>query len=179
MYVAYNNDQSMERLVHANSWPFVQLGSGNVAADGASILAFDLKNAGTGPARIYSFEFLIDGRPVSNRNLFVNIAHACCQSEFQAAIARGDPREPFAGLGAVTTAPIAPGLLAANDEVTALSWPRTAGNIALWRAMDQARQLGRIQVRACYCSVFDECWTARTETLPTPRNTCVPARPAH
>src|SRR5690348_8157614 len=52
--MALQNSNSMQDLVHANSWPFVQITSSNTAEDNLTrTLVFDLKNAGTGPARIY------------------------------------------------------------------------------------------------------------------------------
>jgi hypothetical protein len=181
MYVAYNNDQSLERLVHANSWPFLQLSSGNTGADNVSnVISFNVKNAGTGPARIYSYEFLVDGQPVDSRNLFVNMAQACCAEPYRTTVAGLTGNESLATFGAVLTAPVAPGILAANDQVDSLAWPRTDHNQSLWTAIDQARQQGRISVRACYCSVFDECWIAQSGALPEPlRGACPNPRIRH
>ena len=173
MYVAFNNDQSLERLVHANSWPFLQLESGNTGADGsAHDIYFSVKNAGTGPARIFSFEFLVDDHPIANNNTFVNMARACCDDAYRQLLQHADPHDPFVTIGSVITAPMAPDVLAPHDEQNALSWSLTNDNRALWSTLDQARQHGRIGMRACYCSVFDECWIGRTGTLPVRVNAC-------
>lgn len=188
MYVAYNNDQSLERLVHANSWPFLQVSSGNSDDDGTPDLAFQVKNAGTGPARIYSFEYLVDGKPVADINPVARIAEACCAPDLRTTTAHANPDLPFENLGLIRTVPVAPGVLAANDTIVALSWPRTAQNAALWQAIDQARQRGAfadaprgaaITARACYCSVFDECWIAQTNALPQPLHGMCPMPHAH
>jgi hypothetical protein len=169
IFMAYQNSNAMEDLVHANSWPFVQLSSGNSASENGydHTLTFDLNNAGTGPARIYRFQFRVDGQPIHGGNTLVNIARACCEQEYRATIA-GEAR-PFDAIGVVQTQPITTTMLAANANATALRWPRTSRNAALWSAIDHARQSGRITMHACYCSVFDECWDARTNALPQRR----------
>jgi hypothetical protein len=67
--------------------------------------------------------------------------------------------------------------LSLNEEATALPWPRTDDNQALWKAVDQARQHGRITMRVCYCSVFDEwlasrCGALRIVLASLARDTC-------
>lgn len=169
IYMARENSSAMEDLVHANSWPFVQLSSGNSASGDVNdhTLTFALNNAGTGPARIYRFQFLVDDEPVDGANLFSNVANACCQQELRATLA--DVADPIEAVGMVQTSRITTTMLAANAEAVALRWSRTANNAELWDAMDRARQTGRIAVTACYCSVFDECWDARSNSLPTRR----------
>ena len=67
IYMAYHTGHSMEKLVHSNSWPFLQMGSGNAGDDGKLAIGFSVVNAGTGPARVHTFEFRVDGRPRSSR----------------------------------------------------------------------------------------------------------------
>lgn len=83
IYMANQNSASMEDLVHANSWPFLQIDSGNTSNGGDHTLDFGLSNAGVGPARIYSAIFLVNGQPVENMNLLVNISERCCASEYR------------------------------------------------------------------------------------------------
>src|SRR5690242_9982615 len=170
IFMAYQNSNAMEDLVHANSWPFVQLSSGNSESGDINdhTMIFSLNNAGTGPARIYRFEFLVDGHPVDGANLFSNIAEACCQRELRATI-EGEA-QPFDAIGMVQTRRITTSMLAASEEAPAMRWPRTERNAALWNAIDRARQTGRISTHACYCSVFDECWDARSNALPVRRD---------
>lgn len=167
IFMAYQNSNAMEDLVHANSWPFVQLSSGNSADSGPDdhTLAFDLNNAGTGPARIYGFEFTVDDRPA---NSFITMARACCDREYQAVTA--GENNPFDAIGMIQTRRITTTMLAANQDTIAMRWQRTPRNAALWDAMDRARQSGRISMHACYCSVFDECWDARSSALPVRRD---------
>jgi hypothetical protein len=175
IFMAYQNSNAMEDLVHANSWPFVQLSSGNAESDSDQTLVFNLNNAGTGPARIYRFEFVVDDQPIDGANLFVNIARACCESELETTIE--DVAQPFDAIGAIQTRRITTTMLAAGEQTPALRWPRTEANAPLWDAVDRARQSGRLATRACYCSVFDECWDARSNMLPVRREQICEAPP--
>jgi hypothetical protein len=155
----------MQKLVHASSWPVLTLGSGNMNDNHEHLISFGLRNAGIGPARIHSFDFLVDEKPVHARWLIKGIIEACCADALKAAMARagGDDHKAF---GDDYSTPIARTFLSPNEEKSALGWPRTEGNAALWDAVDEARKKGRILTRACYCSVFDECWVAEPGAFP-------------
>lgn len=174
LFLAYNSSNSMERLVQANSMPFIQLESGNATDEGEpGVLGFAARNAGTGPARVHSFEYIVDGLPVPRRGYAtINILRACCESELNAALAAANGNV-LAAIDADLTSPVANTFFAPGDEVTAWAWRRTEINVSLWEAVDQARQSGRMGMRACYCSLFDECWIAETGAFPPrPVNEC-------
>lgn len=177
IFMAYHTGRSMERLVHANSWPFLQFESGNNSgADPAgrpvNEIYFSVRNAGTGPARVHSLEFLMDGAAMESSFFLDEIARRCCAGIRESAIAAAG-NEPLSAYGLVISAPVAPGFLSPGGAVTFLSWPKTNANQALWAAIDEARYSRRITVRACYCSVFDECWIAETNKFPPrPVQTC-------
>ncbi|MEQ1820010.1 MAG: hypothetical protein ABL871_15520 [Terricaulis sp.] len=174
LWLAYNSSNSMERLVQANSMPFIQLESGNATDEGEpGVLGFAARNAGTGPARVHSFRYIVDGQAVQRHGyVTVNILRACCATELDAALAAANG-DVLAVIDADLTSPVANTFFAAGDKVTAWSWRRTAINATLWNAVDQARQEGRIGMRACYCSLFDDCWIAETGTFPPrPVNEC-------
>lgn len=172
LYLAHNSSNAMERLVHASSWPFIQLESGNTDDDRQTpVLTFIASNAGTGPARIHAFEFLVDGRPIEQPDIVVKLLQACCGDAYNAEFAEG--QNPYGVLGTVYTRPVAPALIASDNHVIGLAWPRSESNERLWRALDEARQQGRITTRACYCSVFDECWRVESGQLPVQQaNAC-------
>lgn len=166
IFVAQSTNERMERVMRASSWPFLQLGSGNVGDDGQHAIAFNIDNVGTGPARVYSFEVQVDGVPVAPEgHLLTNVLRACCDAEFNAAIAQAD-----GGITAVygneVSSPASQRFLAPNADITAMRWPRSDANNSVWTTLDRARQEGRITMSACYCSVFDECWIARTNAFP-------------
>jgi hypothetical protein len=165
IFVAYHTSHNMERLVQANSWPFLQLDHGNafgedpeIGASGSDQIYFSVTNAGTGPAVLHSFELAMDGRSVkSDGRSIPGFLEICCA----ASLSEGDER-----LGPIASTPASRTLLAAGATIHVVRWPRTPENTKLWVALDQARQRGRIGMSACYCSAFDECWTADTNSFP-------------
>lgn len=165
IFMAWDNGNDMQRLVHANSWPVVQLGSGNTGDHGERELAFHLENAGIGPARIHTFEFRVDGKPIRKDYPLAGIAELCCTEEWTRQLGRkgGDFH---AVLGNNGSQPIARRFLSPKEGATAIIWTRTEDNKGIWEAIDQARQAGRITLRVCYCSVFDECWVADQRSFP-------------
>lgn len=175
LYLAYNSSNSMERLVQANSMPFIQLESGNSTDEGVyGVLAFSARNAGTGPARVHSFEFVIDEAPLPHRGYTAaNVLRACCRAEFERAVAAANG-DSIAAIENDLTSPVASTFFAPGDTVTAWIWRRSSTNAAMWEAVDEARQNGRLRMRACYCSLFDDCWVAETGVFPpTPVDACV------
>ena len=72
LYTAYHTSHSMERLVHASSWPALQLDSSNETAEGATALSFDIHNTGVGPAQIHDFKILVDGQPLSSQGWLID-----------------------------------------------------------------------------------------------------------
>jgi hypothetical protein len=165
IFVAWQSNQSMERLARASSWPFIQIGSGNASDEGEPQLAFGVANVGTGPARVYIYEIRVDGEPLpEGRHLLTRLLNACCEAEFRAATERAGSER--AALGDEMSSPVPNRFLAPNGDVYAIVWPRTEANTELWTALDDARQAGRITSSVCYCSVFEECWVARSDSFP-------------
>jgi hypothetical protein len=164
IYMAWDNGHDMQRLVHANSWPALQLGSGN-RHDGTRQMAFTLENAGIGPARLHTFAFFVDGKKARAEFMLAGIAEACCGEEWTRGLGRNGG-DYHAVLGDYGSRPIAQTFLSPKEETTVFRWPRTEDNKVIWDAMDDARQTRRISIRVCYCSVFDECWVADSNWFP-------------
>jgi hypothetical protein len=170
IFMAVQNGHHMEKLVHANSWPAIELSTSNGDDQGNLVLIFSLQNAGIGPARLHKFDLLVDGKPLGGRAALTGILDACCADAFR----RVWPKTPGHGekrtwgdvLGMDVTSPIANSFLSPRREVAALHWARTDRNKDVWDAMDDARRAGRITMRVCYCSVFDECWVAESHKFP-------------
>ncbi len=148
LYVSLHTGHTMEalveqnqRLVRAQSTPILQYTNGN-NADGRRVLTFTVRNAGTGPARIAWIRLNHGGKVYRNWTLF-----ALDQ-------VRGVPHLPL------MSSPIAPAVLSAGEERMILRWERGGGavELAAWDRIEQSRF--RDQATACYCSVFDECWTS-------------------
>ncbi len=160
--MAYHTGHNMERLVHANSWPALQLTSSNGNGRGGLELEFRIFNAGIGPAQLYTLDFLSDDVGLSWTQDLEPILQACCAEALQKARAAGGKDwEPHVG-----TLPVAGSFLSPKETTIAFTWPRTDADAAPWDAFDRARIRGRVRMRSCYCSVFNECWIAETGKFP-------------
>lgn len=165
IFLGQQTGNSMEKLVHANSWPFLELGSGNTDGQQHSAITLGVENVGTGPAAIYWFEVEMDGAPLRrDGHMLTNLLSACCRDAFDEALARHGGSLP-ATFGYEVSSPLGSRFLASNGDIDAMRWPRTEDNAELWDALDRARQT-RMTMSACYCSVFEECWIARSNTFP-------------
>lgn len=165
LYVSLHTGETMEklveqnsRLVRANSVPLLQFDTGNIGDDNRSSEVYmAVRNAGTGPARVVWFEVLQDGKPVRN---------------YQDLMPAGTRLSRFESN--IVTSSIAPSMMPAGERRKLLSWPRPASSPAAQSAWDHVNEVRQgLKVEACYCSLFDECWTSSaTADVPKPVATC-------
>jgi len=151
------------RLVAANSWPFLQYTTGNVGDDGKPRITLSVINAGVGPARVETLEVFWHGVPVASSRALLA---ACCGLE-----PGSGPTLPFSESLAAGR------ILRAGDSVKLLEVQPAAGTAAVWERLDHARM--HVKLRACFCSVFEDCWTSPlVGTRATPVASCpVPGVP--
>lgn len=93
-----------------------------------------LFNKGVGPAVIRSVQLLVDGKPQRN-----------WPSVFAALGLNYDHHIPYSTINGV--------VISANDHIDQLIFP-TAEDFNLF-----AHQTKRVNMKLCYCSSLDECWT--------------------
>jgi hypothetical protein len=153
----------MERTLEASVWPYLQIESGNYDSDSDALeLYFDMANPGLGPARVESFEVLLDGEPVG---WTVEALAACCAPSGEDAASR---REALIALtraerlmlitGSQSGVVLQPG---ARSRFFSFERPQDDPEAeAVWDALNDAR-FDRLDMVVCYCSMFDECWTTR------------------
>jgi hypothetical protein len=146
--VAVHHGNAMDRLVAANSWPFLMYGTSNLDPQGNRRISLSVENAGVGPARIQTFEVWWQGQPVSNAP---ELLARCCMTDSKAQIDHSTARALHLVIGQIASR-----VMRAGDLETFLSLELKEANADVWRRLDIAR--GQIKMRACYCSVFDECW---------------------
>jgi len=159
--LAIHHGRTMERLVEANSRPFIQFdtSNGQLRPDGevARELSATISNPGAGAARIEEFEISVD------RRAFSAWPEALQQLKEDAAaehVITADSR-----LGHFSYATVAPSYLRSSGEQVIFRWNRDDSNGALWDYVDAARQAKRIVLKVCYCSIFDQCWVASTASF--------------
>lgn len=133
LFVAIEHGHTQQRLVAANSWPFLQIG-GSVNEKGAALV---VSNAGTGPAKIEYVQVFYKGKPLSSpQELLKHLGikggtyKASINSVDETVVRQGEDAVLF-GLGV---------------DKDADAWHRFVQGIA------------DVTYKTCYCSIFDECW---------------------
>ena len=142
-----------ERLVEANSLPYLQLGGNNIDHR----ITLSAVNEGVGPAKIMTAEMLVDRRPVGTLDELID---ACC--------GKGDYSDLY-------SSPLHGRMVRSGDSINFVDVRETPQNRVQVTALNNARRSGRIETRLCYCSVFNDCWLAQSDD-PTPNavDRCVP-----
>jgi hypothetical protein len=159
--IALHHGRTMQRLVEANSRPFIQFifsnGEHSPGEADHQVMTLLVSNPGAGAARIEKFSVLLDGKVVDN------------MSE---ALLRLSGAANAASLGSMTVADFAPAYIKAGSDQVALRWPRTESNAGAWdKALAASRE--HVSFEACYCSIFDECWDEKSGTFrPAPVKRC-------
>jgi hypothetical protein len=150
IFIAWHHGQVMKELVHqneklveANSLPYVQIYGSNRRSGYASFTAV---NEGIGPAKITTAEVSVDGHAVRNLDQLLN---DCCGGADDAA---------------VSSSTLLGRMIRPGDTVPFIE---ISGDVEKAAAFDRGRQAKRIVTRLCYCSVFDDCWMSDS-TDPTP-----------
>jgi len=151
LWIAVQNGNDMNRLVQANSFPYLQLYQSTEAPDGKPRLALVVSNRGVGPGEIRTAELLVNGKPEPD----LNAALAdCC----------GAP----SSYAAMRTSTLFGQMLRPGENLEYMQLPVTARDQAAAKLL-KAAMADKIETRICFCSVFDECWatSTRAEGRPT------------
>ena len=153
IWLSMRQGDDMARLVQAQSWPYLEYLSSNTSDNGLPVIDIAVRNAGVGPAKVESFAILYDGKPVKG---WAALIKACCIPD---GVATDKPLDlPALTDNKMISSKLIQRVLRASDSAPLLQLPKTDINAALWKKLDAARF--KIELRACYCSVFDECWTS-------------------
>ncbi|NNG25633.1 hypothetical protein [Telluria aromaticivorans] len=165
LWLGLHSAHSMEKLVAANSYPYLELMRSISSAAPASEtglfrkrVEFEMANNGIGPARIEWVELTYKDKPVANLHALLS---ACCGPAQEFNI-------PMNARGNVSSALVRPGgsLVMFTANQTAVSNP-------IFDALH--RSTGDIKFSACYCSVFDECYIRKEDgRKPQPVEQCTP-----
>lgn len=162
LVVAVSANRTQERMLAASVWPSLQFATSNVSVDGEPQITFDLLNRGVGPARVQWAEVSLQGEPMPD--LRTLLARCCGDESATNSFTSGIQRR----------------VLAAGENVQVVHMDKDGSEAAVYDALNLARQ--GVSLRACYCSVLDDCWlldTRRTEPEPVDACPAPPAVPWH
>jgi hypothetical protein len=155
--VAVQHGNTMQQLVTANSLPYIEIRNSNAVQTGdggyARAIHLALHNVGVGPADVRYVRLLVNGQPVSNYAEWIG---RCCTNVEQARQAR------MALTSDTLMNQSRTHFIPAGGSAPMFSTRRTELNAAAWELAEGVRL--QTVVEACYCSVFDECWTVNSRT---------------
>ena len=156
LFVGLHHGETMEKMVEASTWPYVDLHFSNAAPDGSPRAVLTVGNSGVGPARIETVEVFHKGKPVAVRQALVQ------------AMTGG-------ATAGVLTSTIGDRVMSANQTIDFLTMsPDLAPPETFSRFRDG---LSDVSVRFCYCSVLEACWL-RDSRQPKPEKVKVCPKPA-
>ena len=165
--LAVHHGDAMDRLVAANSWPFLMYDTESIDPQGNRRISLKIENSGVGPARIQTFEVWWQGQPVSTAS---ELLQRCCMTDAKAPIDPATARSLDLVIGQIASR-----VLRAGAAESFLSLELKETNADIWHRLDIARL--QLKMRACYCSVFDECWeTDLVQTSAKRLRSCPAAR---
>lgn len=143
--IAIQHGRTMEKLVEANSIPYLEGGFSDITPEGDRVLSLDILNRGVGPAHEESMRVTVDGRYV--RSL---------KDLMTASLGPENGSKAYAALEPSLVANrVQKRFVAAGQGQSIFRIKRTV-DPAMWDLLKA--QESRWNVAFCYCSVFDECW---------------------
>ena len=145
--IAVHHGRIMEKLVEANSIPYLQGGFSDATPEGQEVLSLDLLNRGVGPAHEESLRVRVGNRYVrSVRELF-----SASLGPEEAAKAQGILHPIWNRL----STRFIPG----GQSQMVFRLRKTPENAQFWDLLAKdSDSPARWDIEYCYCSVFQECW---------------------
>jgi len=158
--IALHHGKVMEKLVQANSIPFMQGGFSDATLEGDQVISLDLLNHGVGPAHEKSLRVKVGDRYVRSVPELV-----------AASLGVENPAEAQNALHFTWNA-VPTRFIPAGQSQFIFRTARTPENAEIWDQFAQAQP--KWGVEFCFCSVFDECWEVRGKWQePQPIKQCV------
>ena len=139
-YGTFVQAEATQKMQQAAAWPFVSYGTSNVDGKGARVISLSLANNGVGPALLGPLEIRYRGKPVRDPT---DLLRQCCGLTEKSGIS-------------LATSPATDIVVPANDSTNFLRLAETPAHKELWNRFERERW--KLEVRSCYCSIFDDCW---------------------
>lgn len=135
-----HGSREVSRQTAAAVWPFVHLQVSDFDRGDEAALALSFTNTGVGPAKVRNLQIVLDGESVS---------------DWSALLAKLEqPADSPYGREFISRRVLAPG-----ESVNVFE----TRHPPLVRAIQTAIGRGGAVLSLCYCSIFDECWLARSD----------------
>jgi hypothetical protein len=145
-----------ERLVEANSLPYLEISTSNVAVDGQPELRLTVQNEGVGPARLADVLMTVNGKPVPDFNTLVD---HCCERGLVKGAAKGSKQFRGFRSGELIQSTLRDRMIRPGESVDAFKWRVTPANQQIVDLLQEDFASNVVNTSICYCSVFNDCWT--------------------
>jgi hypothetical protein len=159
--VAIHHGRVQQKLVAANSWPFLRFDTSNDFGEGKQTFSLSIINSGVGPALLKSLVVRYQGKPVRG---WLELLQKCCGVSQD--IDLNDLRSIGfeSGMGPK-------GVIRADARALLLRLRRLPEKSWIWERLGAARL--QLEFDACYCSIIGECWRSDLRALdPEPTEQC-------
>jgi len=168
IFIALRHGETMDRLVKANSYPYLIAGVSDATLDGRERIYIDFINNGVGPADERSFRIKLGDHYVTSIDDLIRTALG--PGEAAAAI-------PLLTKGGVEVHNDVPTrFIAPKDKGITFAIDKTPANARYWEMLDATTKTKGWLLEYCYCSVFEECWAVKGN-VHTPVKQCVRDEP--
>ena len=147
LYVAIEHGQTERDLVAANSWPFLRPAISN-DFNSDHDLEIGVSNGGVGPAKVKSYQVFYQGARVANP---YDLLRRCCGLSTDRAMEKSQINN------AISTSKVDDQVVRPGEAIIAFQLRRKVAEPQLVDRFNET--LRELTYRACYCSVFDKCWT--------------------
>jgi hypothetical protein len=162
--IAIHHGHTMEKLVQANSIPYLTGGFSTATTEGDEVLSLDFLNQGVGPAHERSLRVKVDGQYANSVNELITRSLPPDQAA-EVLKAREDD------ILKVLKNNVRTRFVAAREPQLVFRIVRTPENARFWDMLEKAN--GRWDIEYCYCSVFNECWEVKGASgEPAPVDEC-------
>ena len=162
--IAIHHGHTMEKLVQANSIPYLVGGFSTATTEGAEVLSLDLLNRGVGPAHEKSLRVTVDGQYVKSMDELIAKSLEPAQA---AEVMQAKADKMLRILENNVHTRFVPG----GEAQLVFRIAKTPENARLWEILESAQD--RWDVEYCYCSVFDDCWEVNGKFgEPAPADEC-------
>lgn len=150
--IAIHHGHTMEKLVQANSIPYLIGGFSTATPEGVEVLSLDFLNRGVGPAHEQSLRVKVGDQYVTSIKELIEksldpaqaVEVAQAQADRTLRILKNNVKTRFV-----------PG----GELQLVFRIAKTPENERYWDMLDKAQENWNIEY--CYCSVFEDCWEVR------------------
>ncbi|SDL59714.1 hypothetical protein [Maricaulis salignorans] len=161
LFVAVYQSRVMDQTLAASVMPIMDYTTGNFSAvHQDNRIELDVRNNGLGPAQVHYLAMSYQGEPVIAPDRF--IAQCCAPEGLTPDERELHIRDLFrTGRLNLLTDVVGGRVFAPQQRVVfaTMTQPEDPESLAVWEAFNRARH--GLELEICYCSVLEDCWTAR------------------